>query len=360
VVRSVNIYLRCVALFALFLSGGELASGAAPVPTKQSFAEEVQERLESLGLDEQDYQKIIQYVSGNEFQNDPESSIDWNEGEDFASLGMGHFIWYPEGVEQKFTESFPKMAVVLWRSWPTSSDIPPQLRSAFNYSKEFIFKSSGEVRFCPWAKRTSFFAWKEQNPIEWGYLISFINHPMIKRIQLAYMDQDFREAIVRLYDEVDSNDDLVAMEASSGETVASVRQHLRSVILSLLTSKEGTTALMDYVNFKGDGTDSRMRYSNVGWGLQQVLYWTDLKSGSLEQLKSLARAALNRLTRRAMLSGREIEREVWIHGWANRVLGYGYLDSDSYIQNMKRERKPDGKLSWPKLHIGDRALRQLF
>src|SRR2546423_8459695 len=33
----------------------------------------------------------------------------WNAGEDFASLGIGHFIWYPEGKPGPFEESFPKL-----------------------------------------------------------------------------------------------------------------------------------------------------------------------------------------------------------------------------------------------------------
>src|SRR5215831_8990858 len=33
----------------------------------------------------------------------------WNEGENFASLGIGHFIWYPRGQRGPFEESFPKL-----------------------------------------------------------------------------------------------------------------------------------------------------------------------------------------------------------------------------------------------------------
>src|SRR4051812_35406337 len=32
----------------------------------------------------------------------------WNAGENFASLGIGHFIWYPVGTTGPFDESFPK------------------------------------------------------------------------------------------------------------------------------------------------------------------------------------------------------------------------------------------------------------
>src|SRR6478752_5380571 len=31
----------------------------------------------------------------------------WNAGENFASLGIGHFIWYPKGARGPFEESFP-------------------------------------------------------------------------------------------------------------------------------------------------------------------------------------------------------------------------------------------------------------
>ncbi len=33
----------------------------------------------------------------------------WNQGEDFASLGIGHFIWYPKGRQGPFEESFPTL-----------------------------------------------------------------------------------------------------------------------------------------------------------------------------------------------------------------------------------------------------------
>src|SRR5438270_12580861 len=46
------------------------------------------------------------------WQNESNGSIAgltaWNAGEDFASLGIGHFIWYPQGMRGPFEESFPK------------------------------------------------------------------------------------------------------------------------------------------------------------------------------------------------------------------------------------------------------------
>jgi hypothetical protein len=33
----------------------------------------------------------------------------WNAGENFASLGIGHYIWYPVGERGPFEESFPEL-----------------------------------------------------------------------------------------------------------------------------------------------------------------------------------------------------------------------------------------------------------
>ena len=33
----------------------------------------------------------------------------WNQGEAFPSFGIGHFIWYPAGVDGPFLESFPAL-----------------------------------------------------------------------------------------------------------------------------------------------------------------------------------------------------------------------------------------------------------
>src|SRR6266853_408780 len=45
----------------------------------------------------------------NECGGTREGLTSWNAGENFASLGIGHFIWYPRGVEGPFEESFPKL-----------------------------------------------------------------------------------------------------------------------------------------------------------------------------------------------------------------------------------------------------------
>src|SRR5262245_60076306 len=47
------------------------------------------------------------------WQNESGGRLDgltaWNAGEDFASLGIGHFIWYPRSRRGPFEESFPHL-----------------------------------------------------------------------------------------------------------------------------------------------------------------------------------------------------------------------------------------------------------
>jgi len=35
----------------------------------------------------------------------------WNDGEEFPSMGIGHFIWYPKGFNGRWTETFPEFVV---------------------------------------------------------------------------------------------------------------------------------------------------------------------------------------------------------------------------------------------------------
>jgi hypothetical protein len=59
--------------------------------------------------------RIGKRIWQNECGGSVEGLTSWNAGENFASLGIGHFIWYPAGVEGPFEESFPKLVAWLTR-----------------------------------------------------------------------------------------------------------------------------------------------------------------------------------------------------------------------------------------------------
>src|SRR5207249_1771599 len=64
----------------------------------------------------------------------------WNAGEDFASLGIGHFIWYPKGRRGPFEESFPKLVSFISKR---GAKLPA------------LLLGTGE-KPCPWNSRTEF------------------------------------------------------------------------------------------------------------------------------------------------------------------------------------------------------------
>jgi hypothetical protein len=54
--------------------------------------------------------RVGQRIWQNECAGSVTGLTSWNSGEDFASLGIGHFIWYPAGRRGPFEESFPPLA----------------------------------------------------------------------------------------------------------------------------------------------------------------------------------------------------------------------------------------------------------
>ena len=53
--------------------------------------------------------KVGRRIWLNESGGDERALTVWNYGEDFMSLGIGHFIWFPAGRSAPFEESFPPM-----------------------------------------------------------------------------------------------------------------------------------------------------------------------------------------------------------------------------------------------------------
>jgi hypothetical protein len=82
----------------------------------------------------------------------------------------------------------------------------------------------------------------------------------------------------------------------------------------------GPFALVDYVNFKGEGTLESERYKGEGWGLLQVL--EAMREGPA--LVEFQRAAESLLSRRVKNSppGRRRGESRWLPGWKNRIRTY--------------------------------------
>lgn len=238
----------------------------------------VSARSQSVHLSDAQAEKIGRRLWQNECGGTVSGLTSWNSGENFASLGIGHFIWYPIGQRGPFEESFPPLLVYLKESGVT---LPAWL---------------AESRGCPWPDRAAFLAGLHSARLQ-----------ELRTILANTVPQQARFAANRLEAALPK----MLAEVSPAET-AKVKQNFYRVAAT------SVYPLVDYVNFKGEGTSPTERYRGQGWGLLQVL--ESMNEGpALEEFRL---AAGQVLTRRVHNSPPERHEERWLPGWLSRVRTY--------------------------------------
>src|SRR6201997_838753 len=215
----------------------------------------------AITLSHTDALKIGKRVWQNECGGTISGLTSWNQGEDFASVGIGHFIWYPKGKRGPFEESFPKLVSFI-------SNRGAKLPS--------LLLGSSEVP-CPWSSRAEFLA-AVQTP-EMKQLRQFLADTV--DLQAEFMVARLQQSLAKMLD-----------EATAGE-----RDNVQRQFTRVASTPRGCYALVDYVNFKGEGVLHTERYRGQGWGLLQVL--ESMNSGSdAGAVDEFVRAAKATLTRR--------------------------------------------------------------
>lgn len=214
----------------------------------------------------------------NECAGTVEGLTSWNKGEDFASLGIGHFIWYPRGKRGPFEESFPGLVSLLKQN---GKSVPSWLEGD-----------------CPWKTRSEFEA--DFSSPRMKELRSLLANTV--GLQARYAALRLEKALPKM---------LEAAPKSRRETI-------RKNFYRVAAEPMGLYALMDYVNFKGEGTSPTERYKGQGWGLLQVL--EQMKSGPA--LKSFSASAASVLQTRVKNAPPERNEGRWLAGWMNRVKTY--------------------------------------
>lgn len=234
---------------------------------------------------------IAQKVWQNEGAGKDKYLIWWNKGEDFASLGIGHAIWFPKGHTERFREVFPMMLTFMQNKgvqmpvWLTpESDFPWQTKETFFVAKET--KSVQYMELFNFLKKT--FGYQAQFMAE---RLSNALPQMLKSIE----DENKKETITRRFNEVMHHQDGTVNEM-------------------------GLYILLDYTNFKGEGTLVSERYNGQGWGLLQVLW--NMDDNELNKQKAFAQSASRMLSRRIGNSPKARGEERWRKGWNIRLDTY--------------------------------------
>jgi hypothetical protein len=229
-----------------------------------------------------DLDRIGKRIWQNECGGTVAGLTSWNSGENFASLGIGHFIWYPKGVEGPFEESFPKLVDWLGRS---GVNVPGWLI---------------EAKDCPWSTREAFQRDKEG-----------ARQKELRSLLSATLRQQTQFIIARLASAAPR------LKSAAGKLGGRVEHN----ITLLQQTAAGNFALIDYVNFKGEGLNPKERYQGEGWGLLQVLMGMQ-PADAASAPAAFAESAKRVLTRRVENSPAERGEKRWLEGWRNRCEGY--------------------------------------
>jgi hypothetical protein len=221
------------------------------------------------------------------WQNECAGSVDgltsWNGGEEFPSLGIGHFIWYPAGFKGRFEESWPSFVVFAKKSGAKIPPVALERHSPWKTKAEFQKDFKG-------ARLTSLRTWLAGNV----------------GLQTDFIIARSRAALPKI---------LAAAPASERDRIAANYQKVAA-------TPQGTYALIDYVNFKGEGTQVSERYNGYGWGLMQVLGgMKDVPAGA-PAATEFAASAKRILSRRIANSPPARGEKRWEEGWHNRCSSY--------------------------------------
>ena len=208
----------------------------------------------------------------------------WNAGEEFPSLGIGHFIWYPAGFNGRFEESWPRFIDYAVRRGAN----PPAV---------------ARERHSPWTSRAAF-----QRDFD-GPRLSALREWLAANVALQtdFIILRSRGALPKM------------LAAAPGSERAKIEANYHKVA----ASPQGMYALIDYVNFKGEGTNPAERYQGQGWGLLQVLGGMRETPAGPAAAREFGESAKRVLSRRIANSPAERGERRWEAGWHNRCDTYG-------------------------------------
>jgi hypothetical protein len=240
-------------------------------------------QLKGVAISENDLQILAQKIWQNECGGKVEGLISWNANEEFASCGIGHFIWYPKNYQGPFDEMFPKLIKYF-------EDKRVTLPSWLNSSTK-----------CPWKDKQDF--QKNANSPEVKELRKLLQNTI--SLQALFIADRLENALPRILTTLPKDE----------------QQIVTKRFYRVAKEPLGMYALIDYVNCKGEGILSTERYKGQGWGLLQVLQemHDDEKTSAL---KEFALSAKKVLVRRVENSDPKRDEKRWLQGWYNRIDTY--------------------------------------
>jgi len=231
------------------------------------------------------------YAIGDQiFKNETGGRIDqlvhWNLREDFASMGIGHFTWYPSGRRARFGNTFPGLLDYLQKN---GVQLPAWVQRA-------------RFEGAPWRTREQLMAAKSTPEVkQFSQILYNTRHLQAKYI----MGRAMR-----------------AMPKLVKRTPPHLRGQVANNLNAVANSHGGRYVLVDYVNFKGEGLNRTGGYKGKNWGLLQVLEEMRPVNPGQQALNEFADASMRVLERRVRNSKPSRNERKWLPGWRNRTNTY--------------------------------------
>jgi hypothetical protein len=282
---------------------------AVQMPEAQKSSHEPKDlRVPQLVLSGDLAKKIGQTIWLNETGGKSEAITSWNANEEFASLGIGHFIWFPVGKWLPFEESFPALLEFMRRknvrlpAWLDQTQIPAN----------------------PWTSRAEF----RKNA----------NSPQMKELRRFLFDTVAEQTQFMVARAQGAMEKILKTTPDGAE-----REHIVIQFTRVIRASEDFYPLIDYINFKGEGTNpneaamDRETGRRQGWGLKQVLLKMNGVTGDPKAVRAeFADAAQFVLQQRV----RNIpSNRVFEVGWLRRVATYRQPIADPESSPKRALRK---------------------
>lgn len=261
----------------------------------------------SLTAKQGDY--IGQRVWLNETGGKEENLVNWNQGEGHASIGIGNFIWYPKDKKGPYIESFPLLI-----SYIALNNV--SLPDWLNYTTE-----------CVWPNRDEMLEARRNGDSKYKQLLKLMKETT--KLQIDFMVSRFTSALPKILQSLRSEDE---------RELILRKYYMVSHDRDDKVSTSGVYALLDYVNFKGEGTDEKERYNGEGWGLLQVLQ--GMREDKDDPIGAFVESAKRVLARRIVNSQPSRNEKQWLRGWENRLDTYNQSLLESKVKLAKLEKFP--------------------
>lgn len=239
------------------------------------------------GLTKTELQVISDQIFKNEGGGNVNNLVHWNDGENFASMGIGHFTWYPAGRQARFGNTFPDMLNYMQTQ---GVQLPGWLQQAA--------RGGG----APWQNKAQLMQAKNTPQVQELQNLLY----QTRLLQAQYIVDRTRRAVPKL------------VNASPEQ----IRGHVNSNLNAVANTPGGWYALIDYTNFKGEGLNRTGGYNGQNWGLLQVLEEMRPSQPGQQALHEFADAAMRVLERRVRNSPPANNERRWLAGWSNRVNTY--------------------------------------